>query len=249
MVLHLHQSKIRVHVLRDLFRLYAEDADGESETPRHSVPQTPVNRPAPQYERRRPAAGTLRRPSGCSPTWDAGISACSTSSLHKRSATLGCCHGNALSTGRTQLQAAGHSMSRQVRAPRTIARELKRMAPKPRATGPVARQQARARRWRSRRGTAAARVAGLKARSPEQVAGRLALEAGRRVISYESISASSTRSWPARRTTPGATTCPGAKSKRGWRGRKGGSSATFIQLRRPLSQRPTPTDSTLRVPT
>ena len=98
----------------------------------------------------------------------------------------------------SRLHAAGRSI-RQIaasldRSPSTIARELNRNAAKSQGYQPsYAQQQARARRWRGSRlqrnpELRAQVLAGLKAGwSPEQVAGRLALEAGRRVISCETI--------------------------------------------------------------
>ena len=92
----------------------------------------------------------------------------------------------------SRLHAAGRSI-RQVassldRSPSTIARELNRNAAKSQGYQPsYAQQQARARRWRGSRlqrnpELRGQVLAGLKAGwSPEQVAGRLALEAGRRV--------------------------------------------------------------------
>ena len=77
--------------------------------------------------------------------------------------------------------------------------------------------------------------------SPQQVSGRLAREAGRAVISHESIYrfiyAQISRAKP---SPQGGWRhyLPRAKAKRGWRGRKGGSSVDHIQLRRPLSERP-----------
>ncbi len=74
--------------------------------------------------------------------------------------------------------------------------------------------------------------------SPEQVAGRLELEAGRRVISHESIyrfiygQLARTKDYGWRHYLPRA------KSKRGWRGRKGGSPASFMAMRRSIAERP-----------
>ena len=99
-------------------------------------------------------------------------------------------------------------------------------------------------RWRGsqmeRDGTLRARVLSRLAQgwSPEQVAGRLALEAGRVVISHESIyrfiygQLARTKDYGWRHYLPRA------KSKRGWRGRKGGSPASFMALRRPIAERP-----------
>ena len=76
--------------------------------------------------------------------------------------------------------------------------------------------------------------------SPQQVVGRLALEAGGTVISHESIyrfiyaGIRRTKNYAWRHYLPRA------KSKRGWRGRKGGSPASFIAQRRPIAPgRPT----------
>ena len=66
----------------------------------------------------------------------------------------------------------------------------------------------------------------------------MALESGKKVISHESIyrfiyaQLARTNDYSWRRYLPRG------KSKRGWRGRKGGSPASFIPLRRPLSERP-----------
>ena len=97
-----------------------------------------------------------------------------------------------------RLRASGHSV-RQIaasldRAPLTIARELNRDGfAHSGLPSSYSQQQARARRWRGARlerdDALRERVlTGLKQSwSPEQVAGRLALEAGARVISHESI--------------------------------------------------------------
>ena len=130
------------------------------------------------------------------------------------------------------------------RQPSTIARELKRNNSKQSGYKPVyANQQSRARRWSSSklernsdlREIVLARL--KQGWSPEQVAGRLALENGRGIISHETIyrfiyaqlARSQDFSW--------RLYLPRRKSKRGWRGRKGGSPASFIAHRRPLSER------------
>jgi IS30 family transposase len=72
--------------------------------------------------------------------------------------------------------------------------------------------------------------------SPEQIAGRLALEDGHTVISHESI-----YRYIYHRTGQKDywhRLLPRAKHKRGRPGRQGGSAASFIKLRRPLSERP-----------
>ncbi len=74
--------------------------------------------------------------------------------------------------------------------------------------------------------------------SPEQIAGRLEREQGRKVISYETIyrfiyaQLSRTRDYRWQRYLPRG------KSKRGCRGRKGGSPASFIEGRVSLANRP-----------
>ena len=147
------------------------------------------------------------------------------------------------------LRAEGRSV-RQIaadldRSPSTVARELKRNGSQTGEYKPVyADQQARARRWRGsgmeRDETLRARVLSHLAQgwSPEQVAGRLELEAGRVVISYESIyrfiygQLAHTKDYRWRHYLPRG------KSKRGWRGRKGGSPASLMAMRRPIAERP-----------
>ena len=73
-------------------------------------------------------------------------------------------------------------------------------------------------------------------RSPEQIAGRLALEQGRTLISYESIyrfiyHRSAQKDYWHR-------LLPRTKSRRGQLGKRGGSSASRISRRRPIAQRP-----------
>ena len=149
-----------------------------------------------------------------------------------------------------RLSANGNSV-RQIaaaldRSPSTISRELKRNRGKQVGYKPAyAEQQARARRWT---GSRLDREPGLRRAvlerlgqgwSPEQVAGRLARDYGRKVISYETIyrfvyaqlRRTSDYSW--RRYLPRG------KSKRGCRGRKGGSPASFIEGRVSLAERPT----------
>ena len=147
-----------------------------------------------------------------------------------------------------RLQAEGSSVGQIAaaldRSTSTISRELKRNGT---AGGGYraryAEEQARARRWG---GGKLERDEGLRERvlaglgrgwSPEQVAGRLALEAGGRVISHETIyrfiygQMARTKDYRWRHYLPRA------KSKRGWRGRKGGSPARFMALRRSLAER------------
>ena len=66
----------------------------------------------------------------------------------------------------------------------------------------------------------------------------MAREAGRRVISHESIYRFIYTQIRRNKAYTWRHYLPRAKSKRGYRGRRGGSPASFIKLRRPLSQRP-----------
>jgi IS30 family transposase len=148
-----------------------------------------------------------------------------------------------------RLQADGCSV-RQIaaaldRSPSTISREIKRNQGKHVGYKPAyAQERTRARRWKGSRldrepFLRRAVMDRLKCGwSPEQIAGRLAREAGRNVISYESIyrfiyaQMARTKDYRWRRYLPRG------KSKRGFRGRKGGSSATFIEGRVSLAERP-----------
>ena len=131
------------------------------------------------------------------------------------------------------------------RSPSSVSRELKRNGAAAKTYKPAyAGQLARARRWR---GSRLERDEALQANilerlqwgwSPRQVAGRLAREAGAKIISYESIyrfiyaQIRRTNDFAWRRYLPRA------KFKRGWRARKGGSAALHIKDRISLSQRP-----------
>ena len=149
----------------------------------------------------------------------------------------------------SRLQANGCSV-RQIaaavdRAPSTIARELKRNSGRQVGYRPAyADEQARARRWS---GSRLERQADLRDKildrlkrgwSPEQIAGRLAQENGQRVVSHETIyrfvhaqiGRTNDYSW--------RLLLPRGKSRRGWRGRKGGSPASFIEGRVPVAERP-----------
>jgi len=131
------------------------------------------------------------------------------------------------------------------RPPSTISRELNRNGGREVGYKPsYAHEQAKARRWvgarlerdPTLRCTVLDRLAG--GWSPEQVAGRLAREAGHKVISYESIYrfiyAQITRtkdySW--------RYYLPRRKSKRGFRGGHRRSSASFIKGRISIAKRP-----------
>jgi IS30 family transposase len=149
----------------------------------------------------------------------------------------------------TRLQADGRSV-RQIaaaldRSPSTISRELRRNS------GPAvgyrpgyAQEQTRARRWKGSRlerdDTLRHTVLNRLARgwSPEQVGGRLAYEAGRRVISHESIYRFIYAQIARHKDYRWRHYLPRGKSRRGLRGRKGGGSVAFIEGRIPLSERP-----------
>ena len=137
-----------------------------------------------------------------------------------------------------RLQAEGRSI-RQIaagldRSPSTVARELKRNGSRTGGYKPAyADQQARARRWR---GSRMERDDFLRARalshlsqgwSPEQVAGRLKLEAGRVVISHESIYRFIYGQLARRKDYSWRHYLPRAKSKRGWR-RRGRGQSCFL---------------------
>jgi IS30 family transposase len=148
-----------------------------------------------------------------------------------------------------QLFAAGSSV-RQIasaldRSPSTVSRELKRnRGAQVRYKAGYADQQTRARRWKGSRleRDESLRTAVIERLasgwSPEQIAGRLARDQGRKVISYESIyrfvyaQLARTRDYRWRRYLPRG------KSKRGCRGRKGGGSPSFIEGRVSLAERP-----------
>jgi transposase, IS30 family len=148
-----------------------------------------------------------------------------------------------------RLQADGRSV-RQIaaaldRAPSTISREVRRNRGRQVGYKPsYAQDQTKARRWSGSRleqdaDLRRAVMGGLaQGWSPEQIAGRFAREAGRKVISYESIyrfiyvQIARTKDYRWRWLLPRG------KSKRGCRGRKGGSSASFIEGRVSVAERP-----------
>lgn len=148
-----------------------------------------------------------------------------------------------------RLQANGRSV-RQIaaaldRSPSTVSRELKRNSGRQVGYKPsYAQEQTRARRWK---GARLEREDALRQTvidrltlgwSPEQIAGRLAYDAGRRVISYESIYRFIYTQIARHKDYRWRRYLPRGKSRRGCRGRKGGSSASFIEARIPLSERP-----------
>ena len=148
-----------------------------------------------------------------------------------------------------QLQKAGQSI-RQIasaldRAPSTIARELRRNRGSSVGYKPsYAQQRSRQRRWAGSRLT---REPTLRRDvlerlalgwSPEQIAGRLAKDHGRKVISYESIYRFIYAQIRATKDYSWRHYLPRGKSKRGRRARKRSSSATFIEGRVSLAERP-----------
>jgi IS30 family transposase len=148
-----------------------------------------------------------------------------------------------------RLQADGRSI-RQIaaaldRPPSTISREIRRNRGRQVGYKPsYAQEQTKARRWTGSRleREPALRQAVLKrlARgwSPEQAAGRLARESGHKVISYESIYRFIYAQIGRHKDYSWRRYLPRGKSKRGFRGRRGGSSASFIEGRVSLSERP-----------
>jgi IS30 family transposase len=131
------------------------------------------------------------------------------------------------------------------RSPSTISRELKRNGGAQAGyRSSYAQQQTRARRWtgsrlerdESLRAAVIERLA--RGWSPEQIAGRLAREHGRKLISHESIyrfiyaQIRRTKDYRWRQYLPRG------KSSRGCRRRRGGSPASFIEGRISLAQRP-----------
>ena len=132
------------------------------------------------------------------------------------------------------------------RSPSSIARELERNSGSKGYAPSYAGEQAHARRWRGsrllRRPELQELVLELLKRglSPEAVAGRLAFERGKKVLSHETIyrfiygqiARTKDYSWRGY--------LPRGKAKRGFRGRKGGSSALHIAGRVPIAERPAP---------
>ena len=149
----------------------------------------------------------------------------------------------------TRLQAQGRSL-RQIaaaldRSPSSISRELTRNSGSSLGYRPAfATEQAKARRWKGSKldRKPELRMAVLQALaqrcSPEQVAGRMALEAGRKLISHETIYRFIDAQIIRHNDYSWRHYLPRGKSKRGVPGRKGGSSASFIQDRVSIAQRP-----------
>lgn len=148
-----------------------------------------------------------------------------------------------------QRRAAGESI-RQIataldRAPSSVSRELKRNSGSKVGYKPgFAGEQAKARRWRGskllRKPELQALVLDRLARgwSPQQVAGRLAREHGRSVVSHETIYRFIAAQIARTKDYAWRLYLPRGKSKRGFRGRKGGSSVEHIKNRIPIALRP-----------
>jgi IS30 family transposase len=131
------------------------------------------------------------------------------------------------------------------RPPSTISRELSRNRGSKIGYKPgYAQQQSQARRWcgmRLERNAALCdEVLGRLAAgwSPEQVVGRMELETGRRPISHESIYRFIDAQIRRTKDYRWRHYLPRAKSKRGWRRKPGGSPASLIKQRTPISERP-----------
>ena len=131
------------------------------------------------------------------------------------------------------------------RSPSAISREVNRNRLTSGEYKPVqANERAQARRWRGPRldRDDLLREAVLWrlawGASPDQVAGRLALEMGRPVISDETIYRFIYGQVKRKKDYDWRHYLPQAKAKRGRRSRKGRSSAVFIRERRPLAERP-----------
>jgi transposase, IS30 family len=147
-----------------------------------------------------------------------------------------------------RLQAEGRSI-RQIaaavdRSPSTVMRELNRNGTKTSYKPGYAQEQSKARRWtgsKLERQTALRKtvMAGLaRGLSPEQIAGRLERENGAPVISHETIYRFIYAQ--IRRTNDFSWRhyLPRGKAKRGFRGKRGGSSANFIEGRVSIAERP-----------
>jgi transposase, IS30 family len=131
------------------------------------------------------------------------------------------------------------------RAPSNVSRELKRNTGAKIGYKPAhAEARAKARRWKGSkldrkpelRGEVLTRLA--HGHSPQQVAGRMALEAGKPVISHETIYRFIYAQIARHQNFAWRLYLPRAKSKRGFRGRKGGSPVRFIAQRCPIADRP-----------
>ena len=131
------------------------------------------------------------------------------------------------------------------RAPSSISREIKRNSGNKVGYKPAyANEQTAARRWtgsklaRNDELRAAVLTALASGWSPEQVAGRLERENNKPVLSHETIYRFIYAELVRTKDYDWRLYLPRAKSKRGYRGRAGGSPASFIQHRRPIAERP-----------
>ena len=135
------------------------------------------------------------------------------------------------------------------RTPSTIARELKRNTGRKVGYKPVyADQQTRARRWKGsklernpelRKAVLQRLASGW---SPEQIAGRLALETGTAPVSYETIYRFIDAQIVRTNNYSWRHYLPRSKSRRGYRGQRGGSPTSFIEKRLSIHQRPPEAD-------
>jgi IS30 family transposase len=145
--------------------------------------------------------------------------------------------------------AAGQSI-RQIataldRAPSSISRELKRNSGSAVGYKPsYAGEQAQARRWRGSKLVRNLELQTLvldrlrRGWSPQQVAGRLAREHGRVIVSHETIYRFIAAQIARTKDYRWRLYLPRGKSKRGFRGRKGGSPAVHIKNRVSIALRP-----------
>jgi len=131
------------------------------------------------------------------------------------------------------------------RSPSSIARELKRNAGAKAGYKPsYANDQARARRWRGSKLLRHPELQELvlerlrRGWSPQQIAGRLARDQGRVVVSHETIYRFIAAQIARTKDYAWRLYLPRGKSKRGFRGRRGGSSAEHIKNRVPIALRP-----------
>jgi len=131
------------------------------------------------------------------------------------------------------------------RAPSSISRELKRNAGVQVGYKPAyAHEQTQARRWT---GSKLTRDEGLRTVvlgglacgwSPEAIAGRLRQQNASKTISHESIYKFIYEQFRRTQDCAWQHYLPRAKFKRGWRGRRGGSPASFIKDRISITERP-----------
>ncbi len=132
------------------------------------------------------------------------------------------------------------------RAPSSVSRELKRNSGSKLGYKPsFAGEQAKARRWRGSRLLRHPELQALilerlgRGWSPEQVAGRLARDHARTIVSHETIYRFIAAQIARTKNYAWRLYLPRGKSKRGLRGRKGGSSVQHIKDRAPIAWRPT----------